>query len=310
MSVRALHHVAGLCLPAVLVLALAGCGGSGGSSSTSSGAAAAASTSTPAATGTDDAVAALVPAAIKAKGTLRIASDASYPPNEFIGSDGKTVVGMDADLAKALAAVMGLKAEVRNASFDGIIPGLAAGKYDLGMSSFSDTKEREKVVDFVTYFQAGTAFLSPASSSTSYSSLSDLCGRKVAVEKGTTQADDAIAQGKKCAADGKPAATVSVFPDQNGANLAIVSGRADVGMVDSPVGAYEAKRSGGKLKISKATYDVALYGIAVPKDSGMSKAVLAAVKAVMADGRYAAILTKWGISSGAISAPVVNGATS
>src|SRR5262249_47424644 len=99
-------------------------------------------------------VAALVPGAIKSKGSLTVAADATYAPNEFIGSDGHTVVGMDADLAKALGQVMGLKVNMVNATFDTIIPGLASGKYDLGMSSFTDTKAREKTVDFVTYFIA------------------------------------------------------------------------------------------------------------------------------------------------------------
>ena len=178
--------------------------------------------STSQASAVDKQVAAQVPAAVKSKGTLTVAADASYPPNEFIGSDGKTVEGMDADLAKALTGVMGLKANVVNATFDGIIPGLASKKYDLGMSSFTDTKEREKTVDFVTYLSAGTSFYVKAQGGPTINTLADLCGHKVAAEKGTTQATDAAAQGKKCTAAGKPGVTVSVFPDQNGANLALV----------------------------------------------------------------------------------------
>src|SRR3954453_23136231 len=170
-----------------------------------------------AATTTVDAKAAgEVPAAIKSKGTLTVAAAASYAPNEFFGSDGKTVQGMDADLAKALAGALGLKAKVVNATFVGIIPGLAANKYDLGMSSFTDTKEREKTVDFVTYFSAGTSFYVKAQGGPAITGLDSLCGHKVAAEKGTTQADDAAAQDKKCKAAGKAGVTVSVFPDQNG----------------------------------------------------------------------------------------------
>src|SRR6059058_1331331 len=119
-----------------LAAAAAGCGSSSNSSSsTSSSSAAGSSTSSSSSTpGTDAKVAALVPASVKSKGTLTVAADASYAPNEFIGSDGKTVEGMDADLAKALAGVMGLKADVKNQTFDSIIPGLASKKYDLGMS--------------------------------------------------------------------------------------------------------------------------------------------------------------------------------
>ena len=288
---------------AVAALAVAGCGSSS-SDTTSSG-----STTTGASTA-DSKVAAAVPAAIKSKGTLKVAADASYAPNEFIKPGTKTVVGMDADLAKALAGVMGLKAEVVNASFDGIIPGLAAGKYDLGMSSFTDTKEREKVVDFVTYLSAGTSFYVKAQGGPAINSLADLCGKNVAAEKGTTQADDATAQSKKCTAGGKPAANVLVFPDQNGANLALSSGRAEVGMADSPVAAYQVKQAGGQFKLSGPPYGTAPYGIAIPKDSGLAPPVLAGMKALIANGTYAAILKQWGLSDGAIATPVLNGATS
>ena len=99
-----------------------------------------------------------MPAKLRSKGTLTVASDATYAPMEFIAKDGKTVIGVDADLAKALGTVMGLKLKVQNATFATIIPGINSGKYDVGMSSFTDTKAREKVVDFVTYFSAGTSF--------------------------------------------------------------------------------------------------------------------------------------------------------
>src|SRR3954466_6794236 len=165
---------------AVVALAalVAGCGGGGGTSGSS---ATPTGTGSGAASSADPAVARLVPPKYKSK-TLVVAADATYPPNEFLASDGKTVQGMDADLADALAKVMGLKANVVNATFDAIIPGLASHKYDLGMSSFTDTKEREQTVDFVTYFSAGTSFYIKKGGP-KISTLDDLCGEKVAVEK-------------------------------------------------------------------------------------------------------------------------------
>jgi polar amino acid transport system substrate-binding protein len=291
----------------LVVLAIAGCGSSSKSSSTSSTTSNATTSTTPA---KDAKVAALVPSAIKSSGTLSVAADASYAPNEFVGSNGKTVEGMDADLAKALASVMGLKAAVQNQTFDSIIPGLAAKKYDLGMSSFTDTKARQKVVDFVTYFSAGTSFYTKAQGGPTVNGLADLCGLKVAVEKGTTQQADATAQSKKCTAAGKKPVTVSVFPDQNGANLAISSGRAQVGMADSPVADYQVKQSNGQFKLTGTPYGTAPYGIAMNKESGLDRAVLAGIKQLMSDGDYKTILNHWGIESGAISKPVINGATS
>jgi polar amino acid transport system substrate-binding protein len=298
--------------------ALAGCGSSNTTSSSSAAAAPSSSssgTSTAAsssAAGANPAVAKLVPAAIKSKGTITVAADASYAPNEFIGPDGKTVVGMDADLTKAMATAMGLKANVVNATFDSIIPGLASGKYDLGASSFTDTKEREKTVDFVDYFLAGTSFFTKASGGTAVTGLADLCGKTVAVEKGTTEQTDASGQGAKCKKAGKPGVNVLTFPDQNGANLALASGRAQLVMADSPPAAYAVKKSNGQFKITGQTYGTAPYGLAVPKKSGLAPAVEAALKALMADGTYGKILAKWGIQSGALPAAKVklNGAIS
>ena len=255
-------------------------------------------------------IAAQVPAAVKAKGTLTVAADATYAPNEFIGSDGHTVVGMDADLAQALGQVMGLKVNMVNATFDTIIPGLASGKYDLGMSSFTDTKAREKTVDFVTYFVAGTSFYVKSSGGPNITSLADLCGHKVAVEKGTTQQADAQAQAAKCTVGGQAAVTLQIFNDQNAVNLALSSGRADVAMADSPVAEYQVKQSNGTFKLSGQPYGTAPYGIAIPKNNGMAKPVLAAMKALMANGTYKKILDKWGVQEGAITNPVINGATS
>jgi polar amino acid transport system substrate-binding protein len=255
-------------------------------------------------------VAAKVPAAIKKKGTLVVAADATYAPNEFIASDGKTVVGMDPDLAAALGRVMGLKMKIVNATFDTIIPGLQSHKYDLGMSSFTDTKARQKVVDFVTYFSAGTSFYVAAKGGPAIGSLADLCGHTVAVERGTTQADDATAQSAACKKAGKPAVRVSVYPDQNAANLALSSGRAQVGMADSPVAAYIVKQSGERFQLTGKPYATAPYGIAVPKGTGLARPVLAALKVLIENGTYASILKKWGIQEGAITRPKINGAIS
>src|ERR1019366_528387 len=102
----------------------------------------------------DPKVAALVPAAIKQKGFVSAAMDATYPPDEFVAVNGTTIVGMDADFNAALGAVMGVRWVGVAATFDTIIAGLKAGKFDVGNSSFTVEKQREKQVNFVTYFKA------------------------------------------------------------------------------------------------------------------------------------------------------------
>jgi len=294
----------GLMLVSVVAALAAGCGGSSKTAATTT-----TSTSTTS-TSANSKIAAEVPAAIKSKGTLVVATDATYAPNEFIASNGKTVTGWDPELAQALGNVLGLKVKLVNATFATIIPGLQSGKYGLGASSFTDTKERQKVVDFVTYFTAGTSFYVKTSGGPTINSLADLCGHSVGVETGTTQADDAKAQDAKCKAAGKAGVKVATYPDQTAANLAISSGRQQVGMADSPVAAYIAKQSNGQFKVTGKSYNNAPYGLAMPKGNGMAKPVLAAVKLLMSNGTYTAILKKYGVQAGAITNPTINGATS
>jgi polar amino acid transport system substrate-binding protein len=269
-----------------------------------------ASTSTAASSGVDKAAAALVPASIKAKGTVVVAADATYAPDEFIGSGGQ-VIGMDVDLGNALFAVLGLKAKFVNETFNGIIPGLAAGKYDIGMSSFTDTKLREKTLNFVDYFEAGESFFAKASGAPKVTTLASICGLKVSVESSTTEELDAQGQVKKCKAAGKAPDQVFVYSTQTDANLALSSGRVQISMADSQVAAYQVAQSKGLFKIVGITYGVAPYGIAVPKSDGtLDKALLAALKDLEANGTYLKILKHWGIQSGADNHPALNGAIS
>lgn len=276
-------------------LAAAGCGGGDDGDS-----------ATPVASA--GAAAAELPDAIKSKGTLTVAADATYPPNEFLDADGKTIVGMSRDLGDALGKALGVKLNWVNAPFDGILPGLAAGKYDIGFSSFTDTKERERTVDFVTYYSAGTSFFVSADGGPQIGDLGDLCGHTIAVQKGTVQADYSQKQAGRCEADGQAALKVLVLPDQPAANLALSSGRADVTMADSPVAAYQVKKSDGRFRLVGEPYAAAPYGIAVPKGSGLTKPLLHALEQTMRDGTYQAVLRKWGLQLGAIGDPAVNGA--
>lgn len=258
---------------------------------------------------TDAAVAALVPAAIKAAGPLTIATDASYPPDELVAPNGD-LVGMDIDLGNALLQVMGLKGSFKNATFDTIIPGIESGKFAIGLSSFTDTAAREKQVDFVNYFQAGEGFYVKSGSSKKYDGLASLCGAKVAVESGTIEETDAKTQAKACEKAGKGKLTVLSFADQSQTNLAVSSGRADVGFGDSQVVGWIVASSKGQFELTGTPFAVAPYGIALPKGNGMAAPVKAALEKLIANGTYTKILAKWGVEDGAISTVTINKAGS
>jgi polar amino acid transport system substrate-binding protein len=276
------------------------------SSSSSSSASAAATTTA----STGSAAAALVPAAVKSLGTITIGSDASYAPNEYIGTDGTTVEGMDVDLGNAIAKELGLTVKFVNAPFNSILPGLQAGKYQLGMSSFTDNKTREQVVDFVTYFTAGTTWAVQVGNPKKVN-IDSACGLKIAVQTGTVQVDDIKARSAACTKAGKAAINFEQYQLQTDATAAVVSGKDVAMLADSPVTGYAVSQTGGKLQLLGQSYGDAPYGIAVPKSSGTFKdAILAALKTLISNGTYNTILTKWGVQSGAIATPVINGATS
>ncbi len=306
---RTVRSASRLALVGAALIGVAACGSSSSSSSTTSSTSAAAAATGVSTAGVYAPAAALVPAAIKSKGTQLVAADATYAPNEFILNG--AIVGMDVDLAHALFPLLGLKPTVVNATFDTIIPGLTSGKFDIGMSSFTDTKARQAQVNFVDYFTAGESFYGLSTSGNTITSLSSICGLKVAVESGTTEQSDAQTASKTCVSGGKPAVSVLVFPDQNSANLAVASARANVGFADSPVAAYQTVVSHGKFKLVSPSFSNAPYGIAVPKTSGaLDKAILVALQYMVSNGQYEAILKKWGVQSGALNTPAINGATS
>lgn len=252
----------------------------------------------------DDALAGQVPDAVKADGKIVVGSDASYPPSEFFEADNKTITGFDVDLGKAIGRKLGLDVEFQNATFNNILPSIGS-KFELGMSSFTVNDERKKAVDFVTYFNAGTSW---AVKKGVQFDIEDACGKRVAVQSDTVQeTEDLPARQKKCKAAGKQQIQVQPYKAQTDATTAVVTGKADAMLADSPVVGYAIKQTGDQLQSVGEPYDAAPYGIAMKKGAGadLGKAIQGALKALIADKTYAAILAKWGVATGAITDPTV-----
>jgi polar amino acid transport system substrate-binding protein len=254
-----------------------------------------------------DAIASTVPEAIKSSGKLIVGVNIPYTPNEFKDPSGK-IVGFDVDLMNAIAATLGLKAEFREADFAKIIPSIQGETFNVGMSSFTDTKEREQSVDFVTYFSAGSLWARKAGAGID---PENACGKKVAVQATTTQETDELpARSKKCTDAGKPAIDIIKFDGQDAATNAVVLGQADAMSADSPVTLYAIKQSNGKLEAAGEIFDSAPYGWPVKKGSPLAQSLLQALQHLIDDGTYKTIATNWGVEKGMIDKPVINGATS
>lgn len=259
----------------------------------------------------------LLPAAVKSKGELVMATDPTYAPIEF-AKPGGGYQGFDIDLANALGKVLGIKISVQKATFDGILAGINSGRFDFSMSAFTDTKSRQQSNDFVTYFTAGTSIGVKKGNPKHIQTALDLCGLNVAAEKGTIQAtaltqktaDGSTTLLGDCLKAGKPAPTPVLLPDQGGVNSAVVSGRADAFTGDSPIVAYQGKLEGGQIELAGKTTDVGPYGIAFPKNSPLVPVFQKAVDQLIQDGTYTKIIDTWGLQSGAVTTSQVNAATS
>ncbi|MFJ6016170.1 ABC transporter substrate-binding protein [Streptomyces sp. NPDC092952] len=261
----------------------------------------------------------LLPAAIKDKGTLRVGSDIAYPPVEFKDKSGNTV-GIDPDIAAAIGKQLGLTLQFQNGTFDTLITGLRSKRYDLAMSSMTDTKDRQqgidpetkkKVgegVDFVDYFNAGVSIYTRKGDDQGISSWADLCGKKIAVQRNTVSHDLAKAESKKCPA-GK-SITIETFDNDLEAQTRLRSGGVDAGSSDFPVAAYGVKTSGGgkDFQMVGEQVDAAPYGIAVAKGNDqLTQAIRAALDAIIKNGEYGKILAKWKVEDGAVTEAKING---
>jgi polar amino acid transport system substrate-binding protein len=253
----------------------------------------------------DSAAVALLPASIKSSKVIQVGVDATYPPDESKDASGQAV-GWDIDLFDAVAAKLGVKPTYNIAGFDSIIPAITGGKYDVGVSSFTDNTDREKKVDFVNYYSAGILWASGAAKSVD---PNNACGLKVAVETGTVEdLSDIPDKSKACVAAGKKAIQVLRFDGQDQATNAVVLGQADAMSADSPITGDAIKQSGGKLQADGKVFGVAPYGIAVNKGSSLTKAIQKAFQDIVDNGTYTKILTKWGVNDGALSTITINAA--
>ncbi len=294
---------------AVAGLTMTACGSnsiSGGSGSAASGTGSSASGSAPAAITADPALVAKLPAKIKSAGKIIVGTDATYAPNEFLDTDGKTVVGMDVDLFNAVGKKFGVTVEYQPAGFDTIILGVTGGKYDVGVSSFTINAERKKQVNMVSYFNAGTQWV-VAKGNPKKVDAENACGLSIGVQKGTVQIDDLTARSKKCTDAGKPAITQVVQEGQDQVTSDVVSGKTAAMLADSPVGLYAVKQTNGQLEALGAIYDAAPYGFVVASDQkDFAQAIADALTALNKSGDYKKALAKWNNETGAITSFAVN----
>ncbi|MFF7447229.1 MULTISPECIES: transporter substrate-binding domain-containing protein [unclassified Streptomyces] len=260
-----------------------------------------------------------LPAKIQKAGVIKVGTNAEYAPMEF--QEGGKIVGVDPDIAAALGKQLGVEFTFTSGSFDGLITSLNSGRYDVAMSSITDTKARQeglddkgkklgRGVDFVDYFTAGTAVYVQKGNPKKINSIADLCGKTAAVQRGTTYEQALKDQSKKCTDAGDKKITIEPFENDTEAQTRVKSGGAVAGVNDYPVAVDLARKAdgGNAFEVVGEQVDAGPFGIAVDKkNKELTEALEAAVNAIIEDGTYKKILEKWGAESGAIDKAAING---
>lgn len=285
---------------AIAAVVLSACGSSGGKAGPSGSSGSVAATA-------DAQLHSLLPAEVQKRGTLIMATDATIgAPFASFGSDNKTVVGLNVNMAKALGQLLGVNVTIANTPFGTFIPGLQAKRYDFSVSVMLDTKAREKVVDFVDYIKDGSGFLVRSSDSHTSLALADLCGMKAAAISGSVEQGDLETQTKQCTAAGKKPISISIFAENSQGILALTSRRVDIWVGDSDQNAWLKQQNNGTIKQSGLPFNAAIDGIAVLKGNPIVPALQKALQTLMDNGTYGKILAQYGVQDSAISKATLN----
>ncbi len=252
--------------------------------------------------------ASLVPADVRASGKIVVGTNIPFKPMEYFGADGKSFTGADIDLIRAIAKGLGLKAEIKNMAYDGLIPAVASSRLNVLMSGTGDFTDRQKKIDFVDYLNASVRVVMTKQYASAQSDLV-LCGLTMAVQAGTVQVTAAKQGSKRCTAAGKPAIKIKTFPEDAQAALALKSGRVQAHSTDGPIAALEAKSIGGVAKFPDFLKTPILYGIGIDKTKpGLTRAIAAQLNVLIKNGTYKQILRRYDLQDLALSNATVNGA--
>ncbi|SEF15461.1 ABC transporter substrate-binding protein [Streptomyces sp. Ag109_O5-10] len=262
-------------------------------------------------------ISAELPASVRKSGKLVIgegALPAGFPPLAFVGSDQKTLTGSEPDLGRLVAAVLGLKPEIQNATWENMFVGIDSGKVDVAFSNVTDTEERKKKYEFASYRQDNLAFTVPKKSTWNFDgNYENLAGRTVSVSAGTNQEKILLEWKKKLESEGKKL-TVKYFQDSNSVYLALSSGKIDAYLGPNPGIAYHNRQTANTPNATRTagTYSGAgaslqgLIAATAKKDSGLAKPLADAINHLIDNGQYAQWLKAYNLSNEAVAKSEVN----
>jgi len=257
---------------------------------------------------TDPALHAMLPPAIQSSGVIHVATDAQHPPCDAMEDDNVTFTGWEEDVRQALGKKLGVKMSPVSVNFDGLIPGVQSGRYDIATQCISDTAEREKQVDFVDISLSVNGIFALKSSKVTADPLS-MCGLKSGAQSGTTFGDTVRTElSPYCVAHGKAPIEEHDFATEDATLLALLSGRVDFLVNDASSENYIAAHSNKPIEV--VVPDILPKhsdGMVVKKgNDALSKALLAGMQALVKDGSYKKIMEKWHLTAIMRTTPGIN----
>jgi polar amino acid transport system substrate-binding protein len=250
----------------------------------------------------------LLPSGMSEPKTLTVAVALGSPPDDFRNEKGD-VAGWEIDILRAASQALGLQLDLRPTTFDTLIPGLQAKRFDAAVGQMGVTTVREKVVDMIGTLLGNELFAALADNPIKVDSLDDLCGVTVATTRGSREMVFADEHSPKCVASGKPPINALAFSDGNGAAEALMSRRAELYWVGSTAISYFVAQSKGRTKVVGHYTDTSYIGVALPKGYDMAAPLQAAIQHLIDNGTYRKIVTKWGLQDGAIEHAPLNPTT-
>lgn len=249
----------------------------------------------------------LVPEAIKAKGEMTVAMVLDYPPYSWIDEQGNTT-GLEVDVMLAIAEKLGVKANIVNAKWEGLITGVGAGRFDAGAGGTSDLVERQKIVTFADYATSSNAVIILAANKDKYADLDAICGASIGVLKGTDTAPTGEAIAQSCLDKGLPALTVNYYNSVPDADLALQSGRdaAQVGSTEQASFILSQGSQPWMLLVPGIGAKVPMGPYTSAEHPELAHAFLAALKELKAEGKLDEIAGKYGLAGSLMQEPILN----
>ena len=254
------------------------------------------------------AAAAELPDAVRQADAIHASVNAIYPPMEYKDTATGALTGLDVELGEALAKRLGVRIIWAESAFEQLMPSLQTGRADLIISGLTDRVSRHEVADFVDYLKTGAQFYVQAGSPMHIAT--DLCGKRVGTSRSTSFPADIVAWSKThCEAAGKPAIEVVNAESTADARGQLRQDRIDAAVQGSETVPYAFANEAGTYRLLEAPFTSGFQGIAVKKgEAALRDAVADALRGLIADGTYRAILTRYGLEDNALPEPVINGA--